>query len=83
MGVSLPSEDESEEICEAYTELEFAIDQIPAETWASVVAKARVAAEYAPPVNLECPLLDDMLTSLLADILRIAGEEPKRHTSFH
>jgi hypothetical protein len=33
-------------ICGAQADLEFAIQDIPAQTWAGVVVKARIAAEY-------------------------------------
>jgi hypothetical protein len=55
----------------------------PAETWASVVVKARIAAEHLHLIDPEQSLLDDILVNLIADILRISGEKPKRHTSWH
>lgn len=82
-AADLPNDDELDEICAASTDLEFAIHRIPAKTWAGVVVKARIAAEYVPPAKPGEPLLDDILANLIDDILRIAGAEPKRHTSLH
>ncbi len=72
-------EDDFEALCEAYTDLEFEIQNIPAQTWAGVVVKARIAAEYAERCSLG-PVLDDILPSLVEDILRIANVTSKRDT---
>jgi len=81
-SADLPSDDETDEICTALTAIELAIHQIPAETWAGVVVKARIAAGYVTPASPSTPLLDDIVSNLIDDILRIAGAEPKRHTSW-
>ena len=66
-----------DEICEAYTDLEFAIQDIPAQTWAGVVEKARIAAEYAYD-QAGMRTLDNIVPSLIDDILRLAGTSAKR-----
>ncbi len=73
-------EDDFEALCEAYTDLEFKIQNIPAQTWAGVVVKARIAAEYAERCS-EGRILDDILPSLVEDILRIANVPGKRDTA--
>ncbi len=79
-GASTDRWDDKEfnEICGAYTALEFAIHHTPAQTLAGLAVKARIAAEYAAPANLEEPLLDDIFDSLILDILRLTNVRPKR-----
>ncbi len=79
-GASTDRWDDKEfnEICGAYTALEFAIHHTPAQTLAGLAVKARIAAEYAAPANPEEPLLDDIFDSLILDILRLTNVRPKR-----
>ncbi len=64
-------------LCDASTDVEFAIQDVPAETWEGVVVKARIAIEYVQ--RHEERLLDNMLPSLIEDILRIAHVSGKRY----
>jgi hypothetical protein len=62
---------------DACCDVEFAMQDIPAQTWAGVIAKARIAVEYAQ--RHEHRVLDDMIPSLIEDILRIANVTGKRY----
>jgi hypothetical protein len=63
-------------------DLEFAIRSIPAQTLAGVGVKARIAAEYVLPADPKQPLLDDIVNSLIEDVLRIANVSTKRATTW-
>jgi hypothetical protein len=69
-------------VCDAYTDLEFSIQDIPAQTWAGVIEKARIAAEYAVPCQ-QGRVLDDILPSLIEDILRLGNATSKADTKWH
>ncbi len=69
--------DEVNEICEAHTDLEFTIQDIPAQTWAGVVVKARIAAKYVEQWR-GMDVMDAILPSLIDNILRIANVTAKR-----
>ncbi len=56
---------------DACCDIEFAMQDFPAHTWAGVIAKARIAVEYAE--RHEHRVLDDMIPSLIEDILRVAN----------
>ena len=71
-----------EALCEAMNDLEFAIRSIPAQTLAGVGVKARIAAEYVLPADPKQPLLDDIVNSLIEDVLRIANVSTKRATTW-
>ncbi len=62
---------------DACCDVEFAMQDIPAQTWAGVIAKARIAVEYAE--RHEHRVLDDMIPSLIEDILRVANVTGKRY----
>jgi hypothetical protein len=62
---------------DACCDVEFAMQDIPAQTWAGVIAKARIAVEYAE--RHEHRVLDDMIPSLIEDILRISNVTGKRY----
>jgi hypothetical protein len=66
-------------ICGAQADLEFAIQDMPAQTWEGVIVKARIAAEYTDRCS-QGRILDDILPSLIKDILRVANVTPKRTT---
>ena len=66
---------------DACCDVEFAMQDIPAQTWAGVIAKARIAVEYADS-HLGGRVLDDMIPSLIEDILRIANVTGKRHLPY-
>ncbi|EIM26685.1 hypothetical protein [Microvirga lotononidis] len=66
-----------DECMDLYTDLEFAIQDIPAQTWAGLVEKARVASEYAYD-QADVRVLDNIIPSLIDDILRLAGASSKR-----
>jgi hypothetical protein len=70
-------EDEFEEQCELARDLEFAIHDIPAQTIAGLAVKARLAAEYVTPIYPDYRLLDDILMSLIEDLLRLGNVGPK------
>jgi hypothetical protein len=72
-------DDDVSTLCRASSRLEFAIQDIPAQTWAGVVVKARIAAEYTDRCSMG-RILDDMLPSLIEDILRVANVTAKRTT---
>jgi hypothetical protein len=76
-------DDDCEEICEALNDLELAIRSIPAQTLAGVAVKARIAAEYVVPADPKQPILDDIVNSLIEDVLRIAKVSAKRATTWH
>lgn len=63
--------------CEKYCEIEFRIHDIPAHTIEGLAVKARLALEYATPKDPDQPTLDDIIVSLLEDILRLAGRGTK------
>jgi hypothetical protein len=71
------TQDEADKICDASAHLEFAIQDIPAQTWAGVAVKARIATEYVERCCRE-GALDDILPSLIDDILRLANVTPKQ-----
>jgi hypothetical protein len=75
--------DDFEDLCADCRDLEFAIQDIPAQTIAGLAVKARIAAEYAIPVDPDQPLLDDMINSLIEDILRSANVSAKSATTLH
>jgi signal transduction histidine kinase len=70
-------EDEFEEQSDLARDLEFAIHDIPAQTIAGLAVKARLAAEYVTPIYPDCRILDDILTSLIEDLLRLGSVGPK------
>jgi hypothetical protein len=53
--------------------IEFAIHAIPAQTLAGLAVKARLAYDVVPAPDPDELLLDDVLASLVLDILRLAG----------
>ncbi len=71
------TQEEADQICDASANLEFAIQDIPAQTWAGVAVKARIATEYVERCCRESAL-DDILPSLIDDILRLANVTPKQ-----
>ena len=66
----------SDEQCDALgckiTEIEFAIHDTPAYTLAGLAVKAKLAAEYAPPRDPDCPSLHDILIHLTEEVQRLA-----------
>jgi hypothetical protein len=76
-----PDNDELTEACTAYTDIEFAIQRIPAETWAGVAVKARIAANYFRKFP-EGQVLDDIGPSLIEDILRLANVTAKTDETY-
>ena len=70
------------ECCDLYSDLEFAIQDIPAQTWEGIVEKARIASEYAYEQS-HLRVLDNIVPSLVDDILRLASASSKRPKSFH
>jgi hypothetical protein len=59
--------------CNAFRDPEFLIHNIPAHTIEGLAVKARIAMEYATPKDPNSPVLDDVIVSLIEDVLRIAG----------
>ena len=76
-----PDNDELNEACAAYRDLAFAIQRIPAETWAGVAVKARIAANYFRKFP-EGQVLDDIGPSLIEDILRLANVTAKTDETY-
>ena len=76
-----PDNDELNEACAAYVDIEFAIQRIPAETWAGVAVKARIAANYFRKYP-EGRVLDDIGPSLIEDILRLANVTAKTNETY-
>jgi hypothetical protein len=72
-------DDEFEAEHDTICDVEFAMQDIPAQTWAGVVAKARIAVEYAEQFR-GTRTLDAMLPSLIDDIMRIANTTGKLYT---
>jgi len=73
--------DEIDGICEDSAHLEFAVQDIPAQTWAGVIEKARIAAEYADRCQERS--LENIMPSQIEDILRLGNAAAKRHQRFH
>ena len=71
------TQEEADQICDASVNLEFAIQDIPAQTWAGVAVKARIATEYVGRCSRE-GAVDNILPSLIDDILRLANVAPKQ-----
>ena len=59
--------------CEVVADIEMAIHAIPAQTFAGLAVKARLAYDVVPAPDPNQPLLEDVLASLLEDILQLAG----------
>ncbi len=76
-----PDNDELTEACTAYTDIEFAIQRIPAETWAGVAVKARIAANFFRKFPGD-QVLDDIGPSLIEDILRLANVTAKTDETY-
>ena len=64
------------EICEALCDVEHAIHRIPAQALAGLAVKARLASVYFEPDGGD-PLMMGIFTSLVEDILRMAGATAK------
>ncbi len=64
------------EVCEAVCDVEHAIHRIPAQALAGLAVKARLASVYFEPDSGD-PLMMGIVTSLVEDILRMAGSTAK------
>ncbi|MBQ0820707.1 hypothetical protein KBI52_10870 [Microvirga sp. HBU67558] len=71
-----------DECCDTYTGLEFAIQDIPAQTWEGIVQKARIASEYAYD-QAGLRVLDNIIPSLIEDICRLGGVTRKHDPELH
>ncbi|MBB4042004.1 hypothetical protein GGR34_003689 [Microvirga flocculans] len=60
-------------LCAEAARLEFAIQAIPARTVGGLAVKAAIARQYAPERDDDGPSLDEMLTALVDDVLRLAA----------
>ncbi len=69
-------DDDMNEICEAMSDVEFAIHRIPAQALAGLAVKARLASVYFEPDSGD-PLMMGIVTSLVEDILRMANATAK------
>jgi hypothetical protein len=76
-----PDNNELNEACAAYTDIEFAIQRIPAQTWAGVAVKARIATNYFRKYP-EGRVLDDIGPSLIEDILKLANVTAKTDETY-
>jgi hypothetical protein len=66
--------------CDILNELEYAIQDTPAQTLAGLAVKARIAREYIPPKCPDGRILDDIVPILIEDILRLAKISAKEPT---
>jgi hypothetical protein len=73
-------DDESDAATKAATALEFAIQEIPAQTLAGLAVKATIATEYVDE-PVERRLLDDIVFNVLRDVIPLRAPVQAQRTT--